>query len=280
MVNSSEALKMFDTILSVQNLDDLCIEKASDLFAEYKNQGIIKTGQFSDSRWYFTDEYSNISIHFNIPELGYKRYYEKMFGMSINGFTVYLKTYVMFTMGDIVLNTIRDITYDINRLMENDPEELYALSDTIYMQHPSRVIEFFSILPEPADTEKMEHLLNVIDNIAEWRYSLSNPNKRRQLASFDSYFLFHDIMNDYWASDISADERLFFYPLFLWWQITGVIPLRPREFILTPRKCLEKKDDGWYLTLRRNQIKGNSRKISYKIDEDYFTVEYKIPDRQ
>lgn len=279
MVNSGTALKMFDTILALQNMDEVCLKKAQDLFEEYKHSGIIRSGQFSDKTWHFTDEYSNPSIHFNVPKFGYKKNYEKILGLSINDFTDYLKTYVMFTMGDIVLYTIRDVINDIKRLMENEPEELYALSETFFMQHPSRVIDFFSMLPEAADTEKMEHLLSVLDNIADWRYSLNDSDKRRQLASFDSYFLFHDIMNDYWASNMLEDERLFFYPLYLWWQITGVIPLRPREFILTPRKCLEQKSDGWYLTLRRNRIKGSDKKIAYKIDEDYYTVQYKIPDR-
>lgn len=279
MPNTNEAIKMFDTILALNNMDEACLQKARELFEEYRNRKIIRSGQFEDERWYFTDEYANISIHFDVPEFGYKRNYEKMLGLSIEDFTDYLKTYVMFTMGDIVLNTIRDVIYDINKLIQHDSEELFALSEGMFLHHPSRVIDFFSMLPEPADVEKMEHLLSVLDNITDLRYSLNKPNEKRQLATFDSYFLFHDIMNDYWASDIPYDERLFFYPLYLWWQITGVIPLRPREFILTPRKCLEQKEDGWYLTLRRNQIKGSGKKISYKIDDDYFTVQYKIPNR-
>lgn len=279
MANANEAIKMFDTILALNNMDESCRQKARELFEEYKSRKIIRKGDFEDERWYFTDEYSNISIHFDVPEFGYKRNYEKMLGLSIQDFTDFLKTYVMFTLGDIVLDTIRDVIYDINKLMQYEPGELHLTSDSIFLHHPSRVIDFFSMLPEPMDIEKMEYLLNALDNIADWRYSQNSANAKRQLASFDSYFLFDDIMNDYWISEIPDDERLFFYPLYLWWQITGVIPLRPREFILTPRKCLEQKDDGWYLTLRRNHIKGSGKKISYKIENDYFTVQYKITDK-
>ena len=114
--------------------------------------------------------------------------------------------------------------------------------------------------------------------MVELNYTNSSSRKR-SLASFDSYFLFNDIINDYWTSVVELEERLFYYPLYLWWKITGVIPLRPREFLLTPRKCLKHKSDGWYLLLRRNHIKGSDKKISYKIDDDYFMVSYKIPDR-
>ena len=67
--------------------------------------------------------------------------------------------------------------------------------------------------------------------------------------------------------------------MYLWWQISGVIPLRPREFILTPRNCLQNREDGWYLTLRRNQLKGSNKKVTYKIEDDYITVQYHIPDK-
>ena len=58
--------------------------------------------------------------------------------------------------------------------------------------------------------------------------------KQRSLAQFDSYFLFNDILSDFWKRDISNDTRLFYYPIYLWWRITAIIPLRPKEFILTP----------------------------------------------
>ena len=139
-------------------------------------------------------------------------------------------------------------------------------------------------------------------NLENWRYlfifalilamtsailSLNAPNKLSDFTDVITKGLqpninentFNDIMNDYWNSVISEEDRLFFYPLYLWWQITGVIPMRPREYILTPRNCMEQKEDGWYITLRKNQIKGPGKRISYKIDSDYITVQYKIPDK-
>lgn len=279
MADTSVAIKMYDTILSTRNMNESSIAKAKELFIEYKNRNIIKSGAFEDGKWYFTDEYSNISIRFNIPILGYRRNYEEIIGLPYHEFIDYLKTFVMFTLGDIVLDTIRDVVYDIKKLMHYDPEELYAISEDVFLHHPSRVIEFFSMVSENAESEKMEHILNVLDCLTEARYAKNTSKKKRQLASFDSYFLFNDIMNDYWKLELPYDERLFFYPLYLWWQITGVIPLRPREFILTPRNCLKETPEGYYLTLRRNQLKGSSKKIYYKIEDDYYTVNFKIPDK-
>lgn len=278
MVNTSAVIKMFDTILSMQTMDDECINKAKEIFENYKSLGIIHDCEFDDDRWMLSDEYSNVSFLFDINEFSYKKYYEKLLMISVKQFRDYLKAYVLFTMGDLVLKALQNLINDIKHFISCDPEKLYALSTDVYLTAPNRISEFFSILPEPAEPENMEYILDVLELMTDVNYS-SAASQKRSLASFDSYFLFNDIMNDYWNSIIPDEERLFFYPLYLWWQITGVIPMRPREFILTPRNCVEQKEDGWYITLRKNQIKGSDKKIAYKIEGDYITVQYKIPDK-
>lgn len=278
-MSSTEAKKMFDTFLKIPNIDDTCIQKSKELFEEYKNNGIIKNESYEDDKWYFTDEYSNVSMNFLVPKFGYKKYYESILELTYTQFIEYLKTFVMFNMGKLVLQSIRVTLYDINRLIKNNPLTFNITSKDIFLQNPSRIIEFFSMLPESSNTEQMEHLLNILDSILDYRYTSNCIDNKRALAAFDSYFLFNDIMNDYWSGEISSDERLFFYPLYLWWKISGVIPLRPREFILTPRNCLIEKKDGYYLTLRRNKLKGSNKEVMYKIEEDYVDVQYHIPDK-
>lgn len=163
-------------------------------------------------------------------------------------------------------------------MVKNDFRELYATDEAISLKYPNQLIEFFTMLPETENNKDFEYLMDYLDHVLDVVRDSISDDAARTLASFDSYFLFNDILNDYWKSDINLDTRIFFYPIYLWWKISGVIPLRPREFILTPRNCLRKKEDGYYLTLRRNHIKGTGRKKNYKISGDYYTVEYKIPD--
>lgn len=97
------------------------------------------------------------------------------------------------------------------------------------------------------------------------------------MASFGTYFLLNDILDAFWEGNLSEDERLFFYPLYLWWRITSILPLRPREFILTPRNCLCIKDGKHCLTVRRNNLKGSNRRVHYNINNDYKLETYEIP---
>lgn len=277
MNNLALNTKMYDTVIGIQSMDHSCIEKGKEIFEEYKARNIIIECSFMDKRWQFSDEYSNVGMQFNFNEISYNRHYRQLFHLTFAGFIDYVKTYIMFTMGKIILSTLRDTLNDIKRMVGTAPEELDQ--DSLFITNPNRVLEFLSMLPV-ADTENedMEGFMDRIDLLAEIQYS-DRSKKQRPLASFDSYFLFNDIINDYWSSDLDRNTRLFYYPLFLWWQITMVIPLRPREFILTPRNCLEEKKDGTYITLRRNKLKGGNGTVSYQIDEDYVKVQYKIPER-
>ena len=132
-------------------------------------------------------------------------------------------------------------------------------------------------LPYPDDSE-VSQLLEQLDNAMTIVYQ-NKPKQQRQLAQFQSYFAFNDILADYWGQALSQAQRLFYYPLYLWWQITAVIPLRPREFLLTQRDCLSEKDGKYFLTLRRNNLKGKEKSVSHKISEDYYKTTYEIPKR-
>ncbi len=60
--------------------------------------------------------------------------------------------------------------------------------------------------------------------------------------------------------------------------MTSILPLRPREFLLTPYKCLRQDENGnYYLTIRRTMMKGsNGKKVTHKIEFDYKPQEYRI----
>lgn len=277
ITNTAEKL-MFRTILSVQSLDKTSLVKAKVIFNSYVKENVFIGCSFEDNVWHTTDEYSNIGIHYNFNEVAYKRFYQPILNLTFNEFVDYVKIFISFTMGKNVLHTLQTVTNDLKRIIRTNPANIYGEAIDLKISVPNLCTNFFSMLPNCGDEEQIDQILNALDLFSAVIYS-NNTKKKRSLAQFDSYFLFNDIMNDYWLSDIQREERLFFYPLYLWWQITSVIPLRPREFILTKRNCLEKREDGNYLSLRRDNLKGSKKSVSYKISNDYYDVTYKIPDK-
>lgn len=115
-----------------------------------------------------------------------------------------------------------------------------------------------------------------LDNKLTINLQKAEVKTAKTISAISILFTFNDILNDYWSQTLSKKERLFYYPLYLWWQITAILPLRPREFLLIQRNCLTEKDGKYFLTLRRNIIKGRDRLVAHKISEDYTLNTYEI----
>lgn len=269
--------KLFRTIKTIADFDDVMVHRAKDYFHDYVEKGIILTPDFDAPKWQTTNEYANISFLFNINRFQYKRVYESLFGIEYETFVDYLKSFIVLSMDQHVLISLQIFLRDIKRLVKETKQNILEDVYDIKITSPTLCIDFFSSLP-CYETLIMNQFLEQLDNLITIQYELK-PRQQRQLAQFQSYFAFNDILKDYWEQQLPDEERLFYYPLYLWWQITAVVPLRPREFLLTQRDCLFEKNGKYYLTLRRNNLKGKEKGVSHKIAEDYYLTTYEIPEK-
>jgi hypothetical protein len=270
--------KLFDTFLSVDTFNNENIEEAKLIFKEYQEKGIIIDSDFEDTNWFSSDQYSNITISFRFDPFMYKRNYEEVLDMSYEDFLDYFKTFIVFTFGKNSLKTIQEVTNDVKKIITVAPEKINASNTTANIRNSYMCMDFFTILAVREENPRFENFIDSFDQMIAANY-IKRSKSQRTLCHFDTYFLFNDLMADYWKSHLTDSERLFFYPLYLWWNITAIIPLRTKEFILTGRNCLQKESDGYYLTLRRSKLKGSNRHITYKIESDYSSSTYKIPKR-
>ena len=99
---------------------------------------------------------------------------------------------------------------------------------------------------------------------------------QRALAHYQSYFRFDHYLNLFWQTACQGEKALFF-PIYFWWKITAILPLRPTECVLTPRKCIREENGKYYLTIRRTKVKGSKQEVQYSIESDYEKKEYPIP---
>lgn len=269
--------QLFDAFLTVQELSQNNVDEAKKIFLLFYEKGVFKDCSFDDDKWNGTDEYSNVGINYDVDRVSYEKNYKNIFDLTYRDFVRYLKVFVAFTLGKNVLKTLQTVVNDVKRIVKTERKEFYGTTTNLKITLPSLCIDFFSILPINGNSKNVENLIDVLELYISKELN-RGVKKQRGLAQFDSYFLFNDILNDFWEKDISKERRLFYYPIYLWWRITAVIPLRPKEFILTSRNCLKKEADGYYLTLKRNKLKGSNKEVSYKISTDYYDVTYKIPE--
>ena len=270
---SNLAKQLYTTTLNFTLITNESIIEAQEKFKEYQKTGVIMNDcSFSGSDWCTTDEYSKVYLRFELNRSSYALYRD-IFDMDFNSFVVRLKVFLLSLFGKNVLSTIQDVLLDIRHIIEIDPIDVCSLTDELKLHSPRLCATFFLLLS--VDNEAAEKLVDAMDSYAD--LCSMQETKQRTLAEMDTYFHFNDIINDYWQSDISIKERMFYYPLYLWWNLTAVLPLRPREFLLIKRNCLEKHGDKYYLMIRRNRLKGGGRTITYKLDTDYRDEKYCIP---
>ncbi|HEL0667795.1 TPA: hypothetical protein TUW61_001487 [Streptococcus equi subsp. zooepidemicus] len=267
--------KLFRTVHHAIEFDYAMIEQATEYFEDYVEKGIILTQEFAANKWQMTNEYANISFLFNVNTFQYNRYYEPLLGVAYTEFVDYLKSFIILSMDKHVLPSLQYFLRDIKRLIKETRQNILEDVTGIKITSPTLCIDFFSSLPCYEDT-LLNQLMEQLDNMITTQYAI-RPKQQRKLAQFQSYFTFNDILTDYWSKELPEEERLFYYPLYLWWQITAVVPLRPREFLLTPQDCLSENEGKFFLTLRRNNLKGKDKSVSHKISEDYYQTTYEIP---
>ena len=268
---------LYSSSMSMISLSDLNVEDVKTRFEGFQRDGVINSDcKFDDPVWHTTDEYSNVGLHFKFNLFSYSNNYQQIFSLPFEGFVVSVKAFILSIMGRNALSSIQTVLLDLRHVIDVPVDQVYGTTNAINVSLPSLCGDFFNLFQTDDNNFEIDRLVYAMDAYAEASFG-GTGRKQRVLADFDTYLLFNDIMSDFWQSIINKDMRLFFYPLYLWWRLTAVIPLRPRELLLTPRDCLYAENGDYYLKLRRNKLKGSNRQISYKITDDYVVDTYKIP---
>ena len=262
------------SVLMIPGVSEGSDRKGNRIFLDNKKRGIIIYGELNDDAWVVTDEYATFSLYYEIDEECQS--FLDILGISLEDFVKNLKTYVIFKFGDLAFGTLRDFLYQLKHFIKTYDFKMRFFRDDYEYYKANLIGEFFSLL-KTGDESLLERVLGVLEDLEEDMRKRSGSSQR-MLASFESYFKFHDILKRFWNETTDMHERLFFFPVYLWWNLSGVIPMRPREFVLTPRDCLKKSGDVWKLTIMKDKLKGAHKTVAYKIEDDYQRVTYRIPD--
>lgn len=268
----------FRVITPLMDITDLTVKQAERTFFAYKDKKIIIDCVFADDQWFLTDEYANYTFDFRIAPDDYKQFGESI-NLTLEDFKLYLKTFVIGLMGSYIIGSIRNLIHYIKKFVTCLADDLNNFKDASFIVFLQRMSDFVSVIPSDGREKQLDKLLLQIDDVQDNIFLMSPAlKKQRMLATFDSYFLFNDILQKFWDDCQNLQEKIFFYPLRFWWTISGVVPMRPREVLLTQRNCLSVIDGKNYLTIRKNKIKGNGRTKEYKINSDYTTFKCEIPE--
>lgn len=249
----------------VYEIDDETLNRATDIFNDYKKRGVILNDNWSDASWRLTDQIKDVGFTLITFEGHDYKNAMNWLGCNSHCYQDCVKAYIVFNLGEMALSTLRDIANTFIALADQTSEETVEMTERI-----NHIVGLLKIIP--GSSEERDWVIEVLEEKAErsWHYRKGN---KRQLADFKSYLKFNEIINEFW---VAADkkQKLFYFPLYFWWNLTAILPLRPTEFLLIPRSCLENGEN--ILTIRRTKLKGGLEKIAYRIKDDYECKKYII----
>ena len=250
----------------VTGIDEEMMDHARSIFEEYHHSGVIQNSNFADDEWVLTNQVRKTTLRFNRDELVFSANARKWMGCSYRCFVDAVKAYTVFHLGNLGLSGIRELARGLMHLAGTSFDDLPERSHSL---------ELLKLLPGGSETRDQ-----VIEAIEEKLLLAPQKHSKRQrvLADFETYFSFNASLEEFWSA-ANKCEKLFYFPVYFWWNLTAILPLRPSEFLLTPRQCLERQGDENILSLRRTKLKGGGKKIRYSIDGDYKTVKYAIPEK-
>lgn len=261
-----ESLNGFSRYLIVEKMDEDVINHAKDIFEKYQKNQVIVKGEFSDDKWELSNEKKIYRFDFSIDEKKYNANTLKWTGCSYQCFCDCLKAYLVFKLGIIELNGIGQLLHDLSAIVETELEEIIASS-----KNRNNLESFLLMLPGAN-----VGLDCILERLQEMPYQLKTCANPRKLYDFKSYFRFNDTLNNVWLN-FDQEQKKYYFPVYFWWQLTAILPLRVTEFLLIPRDCIYVENNEYKLTVRRTKLKKGNERIRYKVKDDYSLHTYIIP---
>ena len=234
-------------------------------FERYKEKGKIR-GQFEDNIWIGNSDIKTFQIKFSFNEVAYYTHMKPELGLSVPEIRERMKCFTVYICGEFIYKTIANKINLIKRILTKygDPELF------IYKSKKQTLIQFLAFigLEETA-----------IDEIMSGIITKKDPKPRmRELAKFVNYLAIDNELTDMYTSELSEEEFLRWFPIFFWCKVTFLIPLRATEMLVTPYRCIERRESGVYISLRRTKLKKGKRSVFYDIKKDYHIYSYRVPD--
>ena len=244
-------------------IDNESIAESREVFASYKSRGVIILGDYDDPKWTMTDEVrKQVPIDFTFSEVhNCLNDLEVSHQMAQKALRVFATSMFGFSLLKIRADVDAAKRFLSNKTIPDDAGQAFAIL---------RILDLL-----PTDTAFSEEMTDALPATMD----SSDPGHRQQrsLGFLETYLRFDDLMKDFWST-ASKQDKLLYFPVWFWWTVTCVIPLRPRETSLTPRSCVLKRNGKYYLLLRRTKQKGAYQAFNYSISKDYDICEYQIPD--
>lgn len=260
------------------------IKHGKRVFKKLKKNNII-IGNFDDVCWILNDEFNNIKIKFIFDEIKYIKEAKRRNMYTFEQFINSIKSYIVLMIKKRSLENIATCFHALKRyIIATNYFNKKSSKEIDIKKFNSTQLRFIEGYINFVEFDGIEYYTSLVEEEIECVSKVennTNENNRRKLCDFQSILLFNRIIEEFWQSvndNCDIEKKALYFPLYIWWRITNIIPLRLQEFCVTPYDCTRKTDDEkYYIKLRRSNLKGGrSNSVQHKIEYDYSIHEYAI----
>ena len=238
--------------------DEISMEQCFSLFEECKEKNILQNESYEDNKWYGINPIDDgrITFDFNVE-----------FSDEI---IAVMKKYIIVKLGlcNFAISTVYENYRAVNRMLCNTQ----LLKDGYENEFADYVNRNKSILPSCRDFLSFITLKNAASYFKAINGIEPKVSKPRKILGYESVILLDVIIRDY-IDNCDIEKRIKFYPIFIWWLISTIIPLRPTEVLMIKRNCVYKRKDRYYMHIDR--IKNKAKRSKYKTP---IMKEFEIPE--
>lgn len=248
------------------------IEEAKKIFAIAQQKGVIVADSFWAKQWKILDEsQADVLLDFRFDEVQFNRKCSPLLGCTAKDYDTAMRLVLTSYWGASV-GLLRSIASNLCRMADNLDGNTFM---RISVDSAPAIQQFLRILP--GDTDYKNMLIDLIDPMIDEEEKSDKEGNYRTLCYYQTYLRFDFILNDFWRT-ASTKEKMLYFPIYLWWRLTAILPLRPIEFVLTPRNCITRENGKTLITIRRTKRKKSPLSAEYNIESDFEMEQYIIPE--
>ncbi|WP_394191432.1 site-specific integrase [Paenisporosarcina quisquiliarum] len=235
------------------------IFESKEILTKYSNENHFNQCDFDEDLWTLHDESQKTNRYINfdrLTNLNFKSEHNFKTIIKCWASTLIDRGYVSGTTTLTVKKLLKTLTIS-NGFSQNFIEETFEFllnrSERSQLFLCNAILNFIDYYPlideEGIYTEK----------IWEIKSKIQISIGIREIPSSHDILKFSLVVEDYFKINLSDEYYRKYFCIYLWWNLTTIIPLRISEFCDIDRNSLLEKKDGFFLKLPRK--KQNSRRI-------------------
>ncbi|CAN7558275.1 integrase [Peribacillus frigoritolerans] len=224
------------------------IDEYKKIFIKWVDLNIIKNSSYEDKKWILSDRDCNSRrLIFDLQDHKFNTSL-KCFALSIieQEFSInYIEQVISCVHESIEVTEGFNINY-LSDLEDYIEKHNYAKRNNL----ATYTILFLSFTQINFSEEFADVCTPFINNI----------QRSRDLPNYQ-HILFFDEKINHFLEESNTFERQKYFPIVLWWKLTTLIPMRPKEFLKIKKDCIVKKtDDIFEITIPREKQKATLRR--------------------